>query len=199
MIESLTTYWYLYAALVLLLVVAVMAGKKAAEAVKKKNEIMKKYDEEMKRYKFLRDKYLDLTKDNAEQAPADELCEGLTAVFQSELDKSDDPDAVYDNAPQWKREVYALYYFSEDVADSLSYFFRHNASPLPEAALQGLKATGQTKLFSLASAVHAMYDDKNESVSLDKGRIEELDEKFKSIYDADRFFTDIKNYILNNM
>ena len=104
----------------------------------------------------------------------------------------------YENAQKWHREVYALFYFDEDVqADSLSFFFRNNGGPLPKEAVNGIESIGYDKIQSVVSQMYAMCDDKNENVSFDKNRITELDEKFRNLYNSDEFFEKIKLYILN--
>ena len=127
------------------------------------------------------------------------MAEGVTAVLQNELDRAENPDEAFRNAPTWQKNVYALYYFDEDCRDSLSFFCRHNEEPLPSAALQGLAAIGDKKLYATVSAMYAMYDEKNEGVSLDRERVSELDAKFTKIFNRDRFFSAIKAYIMESL
>lgn len=199
MIESLQQYWYMWLVLAVLIIAAVWAGAKASKAVKKRGNIMKKQREELERFKFLSEKYADLNPELAENSDAKELCEGVTAALQRELEKSENPDAEFANAEKWRREVYALFYFDADCRDSLSCFFKYNEEPLPNEVLGGLESIGKTKLRSLAASMHAMYDDKNESVSLDMNRVAELDNKFKELYNSDEFFESIKEFIINNI
>lgn len=199
MIESITQYWYMWLVLVVLIVVLIVVMRKASKAMKKRSETMKKQEEFAKRFKTLVEKYSSLDLQTAEKSDAAELAEGVTAVLQYQLEKSGNPDEEYKNAQQWKREVYALYYFTEDCQQSLSYFFKNNGEPLPSAALSGLKAIGADKLYSTAAQMHSMYDENNESVSLDKNRAAELNKKFSDIYNPDKFFELIKKYIINNI
>lgn len=198
MLESITQFWYLWVVLLVLIIVTVVVGIKASKAVKRKNEIMAKHQEEIERYKMLVEKYRNLTAETAENAEAEDLAEGVTAVLQYELEKSENPDAEYENAEKWRREVYALFYFDEDVtADSLSFFFRHNGGPLPKEAVNGIESIGYDKIKTVVGQMYAMCDDKNENVSFDKNRIAELDEKFRNLYDSNEFFEKVKLYILN--
>lgn len=197
MIESITQFWYMWVVLLVLIVVAIFVCIKASKAVKRKNEIMAKQHEELKRYKMLVEKYKELNAQTAENADAKELAEGVTAALQYELEKSDNPDEAYENAEKWRREVYALFYFDEDVFTSLSFFFKNNGGPLPRVAVDGLVSIGDEKLHSLAASMFSMYDDKNENVSLDAGRADELDEKFRKVYNSEEFFEKVKLYILN--
>ena len=198
MLESITQFWYLWVVLLVLIIVTVIVGAKASKAVKRKNEIMEKQHEQLRRYSEMIEKYKDLTLEKAQNADAKELAEGVMFVLQHQVEKSENPDAEYENADKWRREVYALFYFDEDVtADSLSFFFRHNGGPLPKEAVSGIESIGYDKIQSVVGQMYAMCDDKNENVSFDKSRIAELDEKFRNLYDSDEFFEKIKLYILN--
>ncbi len=200
MLDSIKEFWYIWVVLVVLILIFVFVASKASKAVKKKNEILKKQHEELKRYSELIEKYSDLTADKIESSPAKELAEGVTAVLQHQVEKSADPDAEYDNAAKWRREVYALFYFDEDVtADSLSFFFRNNGGPVPQQAVNGIESIGYDKINSLVKQMYSMCDDKNESVSFDKNRITELDEKFRNLYNSGEFFEKIKLYISNSI
>ena len=198
MLESLTQFWYMWLVLAVLIVITALVGMKASKAVKRKNEIMEKQQEEIKRYKMLVEKYSNLTLEIAENADAEELAEGVTSVLQYETEKSENADEYYENAEKWRREVYALFYFNEDVsAESLSFFFRNNGGPLPKEAVNGIESIDCEKIKSVVGQMFAMCDDKNENVSFDKERIADLDEKFSSIYDKNEFFEKVKLYILN--
>ena len=199
MIDSIREYWYMWLVLLVLIIVLIFVMIKASKAVKKRNEIMKQQREDMERFKFLNDKYVNLTKEIAETADAKELAEGVTAVLHKQLEKSGNPDEEYKNARQWKREVYALFYFDEDCETSLSFFFKNNAEPLPSVLMQGLKSIGADKIYSLCAQMYAMYDDKNESVSLDNEKVKELDKKFSEVFDRTNYFELIRKYIINNL
>ena len=198
MLESITQFWYLWVVLLVLIVVTVFVCIKASKAVKRKNEILAKQHEQLKRYSELIEKYTELTPEKIENADTKELSEGVMCVLQHQVEKSENPDAEYENAEKWRREVYALFYFDEDVnADSLSFFFRNNGGPLPKEAVNGIKSIGYDKIQTVVGQMYAMCDDKNENVSFDKDRIDELDEKFRNLYDSDEFFEKVKLYILN--
>ena len=198
MLESLTQFWYMWLVLAVLIVITAVVCKKASKAVKRKNEILQKQQEIIERYKMLVEKYSNLTAETAENADAKELAEGITSVLQYEIEKSENPDEYYENAENWRREVYALFYLDEDVsAESLSFFFRNNGGPLPKEAVNGIESIGYDKIKSVVGQMFAMCDDKNENVSFDKERIAQLDEKFSSLYDKNEFFEKVKLYILN--
>ena len=200
MLESLRDFWYIWVVFVILIAILIFAISKAAKAVKKKNEVLAKQHEVLKRYSEMIEKYTTLTPEKVQNADAKELCEGVMCVLQHQVEKSENPDAQYENAEKWRREVYALFYFDEDVnADRLSFFFRNNGGPLPKEAVNGIESIGYDKIKSVVGQMYAMCDDKNENVSFDKNRIAELDEKFRNLYDRDEFFSLIKNYISQNI
>ena len=199
MLESFRDFWYIWLIFVVLVVVLVIVASKASKAISKKNAILEKQHEQLKRYSELIEKYSSVDKALAENADAKELTEGVMCALQHQVEKSGDPDAEYESAEKWRREVYALFYFDEDItAESLSFFFRNNGGPLPREAINALESIGYAKVHNLALQMFAMCDDKNESVSFDKERIAELDEKFKECYNSDELFALTKNYIIAN-
>lgn len=200
MLESIKEFWYLWLIVVLLIVIIIPVCIKVSKSVQKRSEANEKLKKDFERIKMLKEKYKDLDLEKVQNADAKELCEGLTAVIQYKLEKSENPDAEFENTEKWKREVYALFYFDEDVtADSLSFFFRSNGGPLPKEAIDGITSIGYEKIQSVSSQMSAMCDDKNETVSFDKNRIAELDEKFKNVYDRDLFFELVKKYIVGSI
>lgn len=200
MLESLTEFWYLWAVAVVLLFVLIFVGIKVSKTVAKRNEANEKLRKDFERIKMFKEKYLHITKESAENSDAKELAEGVTAVMQYKLEKSQTPDTDFENEEKWRREVYALFWFDEDVTElSLSDFFRCNGGPLPKEAVNGIESIGYDKIKSVVCQMYAMCDDKNENVSFDKNRIAELDEKFRNLYDRDEFFEKIKLYIVNSI
>ena len=200
MLDSFRDYWYIWLIFAVLVVVLIVVASKASKAVGKKNEIIAKQHEQLKRYSELIEKYKSVDKALAENADARELTEGVMCALQHQVEKSGNPDAEYDSAEKWRREVYALFYFDEDVtAESLSFFFRNNGGPLPKEAVNGIESIGYDKIKSVVGQMYAMCDDKNENVSFDKDRIAELDEKFRNLYDSNEFFEKIKLYIVNSI
>ena len=200
MLESLKDFWYLWAVAVVLLFVLIFVVIKVSKTVAKRNEANEKLKKEFERIKALKDKYVQLDKEKILSADAKELAEGVTAVMQYKLEKSQTPDADFESEEKWRREVFSLFWFDEDVtANSLSYFFRNNGEPLPKEAVNGIESICYDKIKSVVGQMYAMCDDKNENVSFDKNRIAELDEKFRNVYDCEEFFAKIKLYILNSI
>ncbi|MBQ7961893.1 MAG: hypothetical protein IJ289_04775 [Clostridia bacterium] len=200
MLESLKEFWYLWAVVVVLIIVLIPVLIRVSKSIKKRNAESEKLRKDFERIKILKEKYAVITKESAENADAKELCEGVTAVLQYKLEKSQTPDADFEAEEKWRREVFSLFWFNEDVTEnSLSYFFRHNGEPLPKEAVNGIDSIGYDKIKSVVSQMYAMCDDKNENVSFDKNRIAELDEKFRNLYNSEEFFEKIRLYIINSI
>ena len=200
MLESIIEFWYLWVVVVVLIIVLIPVLIRVSKSVKKRNAESEKLRKDFERIKILKEKYAVITKDSVQNADAKELCEGVTAVLQYKLEKSQTPDADFEAEEKWRREVFSLFWFNEDATEnSLSYFFRHNGEPLPKEAVNGIDSIGYDKIKSVVSQMYAMCDDKNENVSFDKNRIAELDEKFRNLYNSDEFFSFVKNYIAENL
>ncbi len=199
MIESMRDYWYMWLILLVLIVITVFAIKKASAAVKKHNATIRQQEAELERYKFLLDKYTDITGTVAAECDAAELTEGITAVLQRQIEKAVHLNEEFDNAEEWRKTVYSLYYFAEDCETSLSFFFKNNGDPIPALAVKGVGEINENKISSCVALQYSMFDDNNENVSLDQNRVSELDEKFRERYDKNQFFESLKAYIVKNL
>ena len=199
MLESLMQYWYMWVLLAVLIVIMFWAGGKASKAVRRKNEILRKQEEEIKRYKYLVDKYSGITASQAENETPGELAEGITAVLQKQLERAVHPEEEFNNAEEWRRTVYSLYYFLEDTKTSLSFFFKNNGEPVTGLAVNGIKEIDESAVYGNASRMYAMYDENNESVSIDNDRINEINSRFKEIFNKEKFLLSLKNYIISNL
>ncbi len=200
MIESLRDYWYLYVVLLVLIGVLIWGMTKASKAVRSRRENLNRQRRELERYKYLVETYRDLTPARAEQADAAELVEGVAAVLQYEIERSDKGlMAAFDAAAPWRQRVYAIWYFIEDSETSLSFFFKNNGKPVTNLAVDVIRDAGQERLYLAAKAMFSMYDEDNDRVSLDKKTVAELDETFPKVYDKQALCEAVKAYILEQM
>ncbi len=197
--QNITEYWYLWIVVFALIPILVFAVIKASKAAKKRNELIEKQQQELQKLKRLAKQFSLLDKETAEKTEPKKLAEGVTAALQYELEKSQTPDELFENTVQWKKTAYSLFYFDEDVATSLSFFFKHNGGPVPKIAVDGLSVIGYSKITACVREMFGMYDENNESVSLDKNRTEILDEKFVALYSSDELFEKLKIYITANL
>lgn len=198
MIESLTTYWYLYLALVALIVLSVFAWGKAMKASRRHREQVEKEIKAIEKERHLRETYNTLTAEVIENADEDELLEGISTFVQMRVEKSADINAEFAKFPDEFREMYALNFFCEDIDVSLSSFFRNNGEPLVSLAVPALRRIGADKAANIVNEQFKMFDDRNESVSYDVKRIEELDRKFAELDEAKNLRRTAADYIKKN-
>ena len=200
MIESMREYWYLYIVLVVMIGVLIFISIKAGKAVKRRRSSMEKQRAELERYRHMVETYRGLTPAQAEEADACELVEGVAAVLQYEIERSEKGlTAAFKEAEPWRQRVYAVWYFIEDTETGLSFFFRNNGRPVTALAVEMIRDAGQDKLYLAAKAMFPMYDEENDRVSLDKKTAAQLDETFPQVYDKRALCEGVKAYILENI
>lgn len=198
MIESLTTYWYLYLALAALIVLSVFVWGKAMKASRRHREQVEKEIKAIEKERHLRETYNTLTDEVIENADEDELLEGISTFVQMRVEKSADINAEFAKFSEDFREMYALNFFCEDIDVSLSSFFRNNGEPLVSLAVPALRRIGADKSANIVNEQFKMFDERNESVSYDVKRIEELDRKFAELDEAKVLRRTAADYIKKN-
>lgn len=198
MIESLTTYWYLYLALAALIVLSVFVWGKAMKASRRHREQVEKEIKAIEKERHLRETYNTLTDEVIENADEDELLEGISTFVQMRVEKSADINAEFAKFSEDFREMYALNFFCEDIDVSLSSFFRNNGEPLVSLAVSALRRIGADKSANIVNEQFKMFDERNESVSYDVKRIEELDRKFAELDEAKVLRRTAADYIKKN-
>lgn len=198
MIDNLKEFWYLWLIVIVLLVIAVFAMKKASAAVKKHNETIRRQDKELKRLKYLVDNYSSLTPELAEKAPAGELIEGVCAVLQRRLEKSGDFNGEFKSASILEKKLYACSYFFEDLrGGKLSDWCRNNGEPLISLTFELISDVGENGLLSVMKSMYPMFDKNNDSVSFDNERVKELDSRFAEIYSENTLAEKVKEYAVS--
>lgn len=198
MIESLTTYWYLYLALAALIVLSVFVWGKAMKASRRHREQVEKEIKAIEKERHLRETYNTLTDEVIENADEDELLEGISTFVQMRVEKSADINAEFAKFSEDFREMYALNFFCEDIDVSLSSFFRNNGEPLVSLAVPALRRIGADKSANIVNEQFKMFDERNECVSYDVKRIEELDRKFAELDEAKVLRRTAADYIKKN-
>lgn len=198
MIESLTTYWYLYLALAALIVLSVFVWGKAMKASRRHREQVEKEIKAIEKERHLRETYNTLTDEVIANADEDELLEGISTFVQMRVEKSADINAEFAKFSEDFREMYALNFFCEDIDVSLSSFFRNNGEPLVSLAVPALRRIGADKSANIVNEQFKMFDERNESVSYDVKRIEELDRKFAELDEAKVLRRTAADYIKKN-
>ena len=188
-------YWYLWLLLVILAVAAFFVWGKAAQAARKGGEKRAEIEEKLKYEARLRKEYAVLTTDVIADAPQDTLLDGAVCQLQQRLEKQADMTAAFQACTEPEREMYALYYLCEDGAQKLSHFFRVNGEPLLSLAPQALRHIDAQEEARIAAEEYEMFDEENEAVSLDQGRVEALDHAFAEAFQLARVKSLAADYI----
>lgn len=182
----LAEYWYLWILLVILAVAAFFAWSKAAQAARKRGEKRAEIEEKLKYEARLRKEYAVLTADVIADASQDTLLDGVVCHLQQRLEKQADMTAAFQACTEPEREMYALYYLCEDGVQKLSRFFRINGEPLLSLAPRALRHIDAQEEARIAAEEYEMFDEGNEIVSIDQGRVEALDHAFADAFQLER-------------
>ena len=142
-----------------------------------------------------RKEYAVLTTDVIADAPQDTLLDGAVCQLQQRLEKQADMTAAFQACTEPEREMYALYYLCEDGAQKLSHFFSVNGEPLLSLAPQALRHIDAQEEARIAAEEYEMFDEENEAVSLDQGRVEALDHAFAEAFQLARVKSLAADYI----
>ncbi|MGN0570945.1 MAG: hypothetical protein ACI4K9_02040 [Candidatus Fimenecus sp.] len=188
-------YWYLWLIFIVLCVVTAFVLKKASAALQQHNSDTKQMYDEIERLKTLKAKYQNADAQQISEADADELLAGMCAVLQAKIERAANANDCFCAFCVPQKTVYTLQFFLEDCSENLSVFFKVNGEPLTGALPAALAEIGETALSALAAELYAMYDDKNEEVSLDTAEIARIDGEFSGEFDPDRVLQHIKVYI----
>lgn len=187
--------WYFWVLLAALSVLAVFVSIKAAKVSRERRERLRKEAAIWQRDFDLRQNYSELTIEKINAAPKDELLHGAAMNIQIKLEAAADMNAAFAQLPKEKQLVYTLEYFDEDAKKELSVFFKNNGAPLTPLAAPALRAIGKDALEELTEAMFPMYDEDSE-VSIDYGKADELDGKFKEIFDSAALCSAAADYII---
>lgn len=192
-------YWYLWLVLAALIIVTAVVIFFAARAASSHNAQTKKLLEELKHLKQLKDKYKVLTPELVNSSEPSELLEGVNAVMQAKLEKSDSPEQTFAEFNEVQKNLYTLYYFLEDSTQGLSFFFKNNGAELREQIMPALEAVKENDFSPFVKRAYDMFDENNEEVSLGQTELNQIDSQFLSIFNTDKLLTDIKSYISDNL
>lgn len=198
MLNHLTTYWYLWLALAVMIILAFFVWGKAMAASRRHRERVEKEIAAIEKEKRLREKYKNLTVDLIKNAPDEELLEGISTFVQIKVEKSANINDEFSKLPDILKEMYALNFFCEDAENTLSSFFRNNGEPLLSLAVPALKRIGAAKDAHIVNQMYSMFDESNESVSYDTERIANLNDSFKELNEATELRLSAAAYIKQN-
>lgn len=178
MLENIREYWYLWLILVLLSAFTVFMFRQAALRGRKRRAARDAQIALLEHTRLLKERYGSLDEAKLQDTQDGMLFEGVAANIQMYLEKQPHMDRAFGALNVPRQTVYALWYFAEDADKKLSGFFRKNGEPLTTAAVRGLQEIGAGKLAATAREAWNMFDEDNESVSLDVNRLGELDTQY---------------------
>ena len=189
--------WYYWAILLVAIILAIFAWRKAFIASRERRERLKREGAIWKRDYDLRQKYSVLTLEKLKETEDTELLHAVAMNIQVFLENETNMNEAFSALSKEKQFVYALEYFDEDAKNSLSTFFKNNGAPLVPIIPKALEAVGATKYIEIVNSILPMYDPDSD-VSIDYTVISAADEKFKEIYDSDEFCRIVADYIKKN-
>lgn len=180
MVEWLKEFWPLALLLIAVSVGAAFMFRAAAKSsMRHKREFMAE-EQYIIHLKTLKEKYVPLTREAIENAPAQELVEGVALGIQLFLQKQEDDENAFEALPDEKKFIYTLDVFESDK--TLSVFFRSNSSIIKSRLVPALEAVGVTGKTEKIKRIALMFDDRDETVSFSEKEIADLD---KELSDSD--------------
>ncbi len=188
-------YWYLWAIFVVLCIVTAFVLKKASKALRLHNDDQKRMFDEIERLKTLKTQFQNADGETVRAADPGLLLAGAYAVLQAELERAENPNARFAAMCSARQYVYALSCFLEDTEENLTFFFKNNCEPILHLAVDALDAVGAENISEIVRREYAMFDENNETVSLDTERFSEFDAEFTESFDKPRLLKQVKQYI----
>lgn len=192
-------YWYLYLILAVLIIVTAVFIMFAGRSLSSHNDRVRETVKELERLTQLKNKYKELTPEKVDSADAKELLEGLTAVMQSEIEKSEDASRTFSKFDEVKKYIYALNWFVDSVSESLSSFFDSYTEELFALIPCALRQIGEENITDIVNSMCEMYDENNETVSFDKEKIGNTDKLFLEAYSEAETLEKIREYVKKNI
>lgn len=170
-------YWAYAIGLVVVCVAAAFIVSKAVKSYKRYYKNYREQESKIKHLVALKEKYGNLTEDTIKNADENELLEGVALSFQLKLQKSETMDDDFEKLEKEKQYIYALDVLVSDK--KLEEFFRQNGRQLTERIVPALKMIGLEKEAAQAEKIRIMFDEKDETTSINKSQIENSEKYFE--------------------
>lgn len=177
MAEWFREYWPYAILLVAACVIAAVVFRAAAKAYSAHKKSYREEEQYILRLKALKEKYVPLTEKTVENAPDGELLEGTALGIRLALQKTENPDAEFEKLSNEKKFVYTLDAFTEDK--TLEVFFRENTAVLKSRLVPALEMISLSNYAKRVIVVSMMFDDSDETTSLDEKKVKCLDEELE--------------------
>lgn len=174
--EWLNEYWWYLIIFVGACVLAAFAIKKAAGAYSQHQKSFHSKEEEMRRLVELKNKYQFLSEQVIEDAPQEELLEGVALSYQLVLQKREDMTNAFLEMPKEKQYIYALDVFTSDK--TAKEFFKQNGSELIGIIKPAFEMIGLDEFAGDIGKLAVMFDENDETTSINLNLVDKIDEKF---------------------
>ena len=196
MIEWFRLYWPYALALAAACVFAAFMIKKAAIAYRKHQKDFHAEESRMRRLKALKEKYVPLTGETIENAPAQELLEGVALGLQLKLQKQENTERAFLALNEAQQFVYTLDVFLSDKTAAV--FFKENGQLLIEKIAPAFRAVGLVEFQTVIDRLAVMFNENDETTSVDRAFVFEADEKFSEGHLLTKIKLQGANYIQNH-
>ena len=176
MMDWLRQYWPYALVLLVLCVLTGFLFKKAAQAYRKHQKDFHSREAEMRRLRALKDRYVPLREETAQSAPDDELLEGTALGLQLQIQKAENPKQVFASFSEEQTYIYALDVFLSDQTAAV--FFKENGPELIGTIAPAFAALELTEFSDVIEKLAVMFDENDETTSVDNRFLEEADRVF---------------------
>lgn len=187
-------FWYLWVIFAVLCVATVFVILKASKALRGHNEETKRAYAQIERLTALKADFRGASAEKVRGEDAVRVLDGAFAVLQAQLEGDADPDRRFAEMNEPQQNIYTLYWLVQDMQTSLSFFFKNNGEPLRAFCPRALHAVGENTLGEIAGKMYAMFDETNESVSLEQETLDALDADFSKVFARDALLMRLQNY-----
>lgn len=177
MAEWFKEYWQYALGLLGVCVVAFFVFRAAAKAYSAHQKSFREEEKYILHLKELKEKYVPLTEEIIAAAPFQELLEGTALGIQLFLQRFENMEAEFEKLNTQQQLVYTLDIFVSDK--DLSSFFRQNSSVLKKRLVPALEMISLHEEAELIAPVAAMFDDADESASLDEKIIDDVQRRLE--------------------
>ena len=173
MAQWLSEYWQYALVFVGVCIVAVIVFFFALRARSKYVRNYKQQENEIKRLTALKNKYIPLTAEKLDSGDDMEILEAAALVYQITFEKSEYPELEFKKLTDVQKNIYALDVFTSDK--TVTEFFALNDAMLQSRLYPALRMIGFDVAMDEFRYINDMYDENNDTVSLDKEKLTQLD------------------------
>ena len=178
MIDWFRQYWPYALALVAACILAGFMIKKASVAYRRHQKEFHTQEAEMRRLKALKEKFVPLTAQAIAAADENELLEGVALGLQLRLQKLDNTEHAFLALNEAQQFVYVLDVFLSDKTAAV--FFKENGQLLIGKIAPAFRAVGLSEFQETIDKLAVMFDENDETTSIDRSFIAAADEEFSN-------------------